>query len=147
MLRVGSKCGDSMSDVLNKLLKRFPFIDSVISLLFGAIISYLFQRFVEIWKNNGTVGEKIIICLVFSVTTIIMLWYYKQLYPSTRKQSRLEKEKEKSEIQRLKDEREMISSLYKSVIKAMENDDIPIIEKTKIVKRINLVIKDNKRNT
>lgn len=75
-----------------------------------------------------------------------MLWYYKQIYRSTRERSRLEKEKEKSEIQRLKDEREMISSLYKSVIKTMENDDIPIVEKTKIVNQINLVINDNKRN-
>lgn len=131
---------------MNKLLKRFPFIDSVISLLFGAIISYLFQRFVEIWKNNGAVGEKIIICLVFSVTTIIMLWYYKQLYPSTRKRSRLEKEKEKSELQRLKEEREMISGLYKSGKKAMYDDTISIADKTKIVKEITLVTKDNKRD-
>lgn len=130
---------------MNKLYKRFPFVDSVISLLFGAIISYLFQLLVEIWKN-GTVKGKISICLAFGVTTIAMLWYYKQIYRSTRERSRLEKEKEKSEIQRLKDEREMISSLYKSVIKTMENDDIPIVEKTKIVNQINLVINDNKRN-
>lgn len=129
---------------MNKLLKRFPFIDSVISLLFRAIISYLFQRFVEIWKNNGAVGEKIIICLVFSVTTIIMLWYYNQLYPSTRKRSRLEKEK--SELQRLKEEREMISGLYKSGKKAMYDDTISIADKTKIVKEISLVTKDNKRD-
>ncbi|WP_130871124.1 hypothetical protein [Intestinimonas massiliensis (ex Afouda et al. 2020)] len=135
-----------MKDILNKVYKRFPFMDSVVSLLFGAIISYLFQCLVDTWRSGGTASQKAVICLVFLVTLGIMSGYYRLFYSSAKRRSILEKEREKSEIQRLKSEREMISSLYKQGTKAMEKEDLSIIEKAEIVKQINTVIKDNKRS-
>lgn len=135
-----------MKKVLNKLYRKFPFIDSIISLLFGAIISYLFQWLVDIWRGNGTANEKVVICTIFLLTLAIMSVYYKFFYSFTRKTSSLEKEREKNEIRRLRSERELIISLYKQGTRAIENSDLSITEKAKIVKQINLVINENKRS-
>ena len=72
--------------------------------------------------------------------------YYKFFYSFTRKTSSLEKEREKNEIRRLRSERELIISLYKQGTRAIENSDLSITEKAKIVKQINLVINENKRS-
>lgn len=128
-----------------KLYEKFPFIDSVISLILGAGISYFFQNVFDVWKLNGTGKEKIIATASFIVSIIITLAYYKFFYSKNKRATALEKEREKNEIQRLKNEREMIRSLYKQGAKAMEKDELSIIEKVEIIKQISLVSKDNKR--
>lgn len=133
-----------MKEKVIYLLKRFPYIDSVISLTFGGITSYLFQSTIDTWKQHGNTKDKVIISILLVATIIIMLLYYRLLYSNNRKVTALEKEKEKNEIQRLKDEREMFSSLYKQGTKAIEMEDLSIVEKAEIVKQINLVTNDNK---
>lgn len=135
-----------MKTILNSLLKKIPFLDSVISLIFGTVAGHLFQNIIDIWKQSGTLKEKALSCIYFIILLLIAYFYYKFLYSKDRNTTELEKERNKSEIQRIKNERDMISSLYKQGKKAMENEDLSIVEKAEIVKQINSVTYDNKRS-
>lgn len=134
-----------MKTIFNYLLKKYPFLDSVISLIFGAIIGYLFQYIFDVWGQGGATKEKVIACTLFAVSILVASIYYKFFYSKDRNTTALEKEREKSEIQWIKNEREMITSLYKQGTKAMEKEDLSIIEKAEIVKQISSVTNDNKR--
>lgn len=134
-----------MKTFFNNLHKKYPFLDSVISLIFGAVIGYLFQNVIDVWKQSGTVKEKVISFILFAVSILIASVYYKFFYSKDKKTTELEKEREKSKIQWIKNEREMITSLYKQGAKAMEKEDLSIIEKAEIVKHISSVTNDNKR--
>lgn len=134
-----------MKKIFNNLYKKYPFIDSVISLLFGAVIGHLFQSVVNVWQQGGTVEEKIKISALFALLIIVASVYYRFFYSKDSKTTELEKEREKSEIQWIKNEREMISSLYKQGTKAMEKEDLSIKEKAEIVKQISSITNDNKR--
>lgn len=134
-----------MMKLFDGLLKKYPFLDSVISLIFGAVIGYLFQNTVDVWKQGGTIKEKALSLILFAVSLFTASAYYKFFYSKYRKTTKLEIEREKSEIQWIKNEREMITSLYKQGTKAIEKEDLSIIEKAEIVKQISSVANDNKR--
>lgn len=135
-----------MNEKLNSLYRRFPFLDSVISLIFGAVLSYLFPNVIDAWRQSRPIEERIVISLLFVTAVVVMSVYYKFFYSTSKKATILEKEREKNEIQRLKSEREIIASLYREGTKAIEKEDLSIIEKTEIFKQINLVTNDNKRD-
>lgn len=136
-----------MSKWVNALHKKFPFLNNVISLILGAVISYTIQFFIDTLRQSAHLGVKIFSLFVFSVSIALTIMYFKFFSSdSGRKMEFLEIEREKNEIQRLKDERIMISCLYKQGTKEIEKDDLSIIEKTEIYKQISLVTKDNKRD-
>jgi len=134
-----------MREKFINLHKKFPFLNSVISLVLGAVMSYLFSNIVDVWKQHGTLRQKSIACIVFIILIVLASVYYKFFYSEHRKITALEKEREKSEIQRIKNEREMATSLYKQGTKEMENEYLTIKQKAEIYKQISLVTYDNKR--
>lgn len=73
-----------MKDILKNLYKKFPFLDSVISLIFGAIISYLFQNLIDVWRKDEAVKEKVIGSVLFLVSIIVMSVYYKFFYSTNK---------------------------------------------------------------
>lgn len=103
-----------MSKWVNALHKKFPFLNNVISLILGAVISYTIQFFIDTLRQSAHLGVKIFSLFVFSVSIALTIMYFKFFSSdSGRKMEFLEIEREKNEIQRLKDERIMISCLYK----------------------------------
>ena len=94
------------------LHKRFPFLNSIISLVFGAVSSCLFQSVVDSWRNKGTIRQKLGAGVLFLVIIVVAFFYYRSFYADYIKKTTLEKETEKSEIQRIKKESELVASLY-----------------------------------
>ncbi len=132
---------------IHSLHKKIPFLNNVISLILGAVISYTIQYFVDALRQSVPPKIKIFSLLVLITSIVVTFLYYKFFSPDIgRKTTFLETEQEKNEIQRLKDERAMVSSLYKQGTKEIEKDDLSIIEKAEIYKKISLVTKDNKRD-
>ena len=115
-----------------RLHKKYLFLNSVVSLVFGAAMSYLFSSIVEVWKTNSSIKQKIISCAWFIIVVIVATIYYKYFSSDSSSLTSLEKEREKSEIERIKNETEMTTILYKEGSKEIQNDNLTIKQKTEI---------------
>lgn len=109
-------------------------------------MSFLFTNVIDVWKSHGSTKHKIIACAFFIFLIIIAAVYYKYFSADSVLLSSLEKEREMSEIQRIKNETEMTTILFKEGSKEIQKDNLTISQKTEIFKQINLVINDNKRD-
>lgn len=134
-----------MRKLFNRVHNKYPFLNSVFSVIFGAVLSYLFSNIIDTWRQNGTLRQKVLACFLFAAFVSVVAVYYKIYYTDQRATTVLEKEREKSEIQRIKNEREMVTSLFKEGTKEIQNENLTIKEKTEIFKQISLVTNDNKR--
>ncbi len=134
-----------MKKLLDKIHKKFPYLDSVVSLIFGALVGFLLQEFIVSWKNNGlfvinTIGLGVLLIVVL----IFAGFYYKSYYTiDERKKSKVEIEQEKSEIKRIKCDRNMMDIIFEQVQKELENDDRTIEQKIRLFEKITAVV--NKR--
>lgn len=116
-----------------KLHKKYPFLDSIISLLFGSLIGYIFQELMICFRTDTPFSTRLIMILRFAFCLLIISVYYAFCYPPEKKPSTYEAEKERNLITISKRDRELIDAIAKEAIDKINDKELSITEKCHIV--------------
>lgn len=135
-----------MKTFFRDLYRKHPYLDSVLSLIFGAIIGYLFQNIIDTWKLNGTTEDKLRSIIYLLVTIFISGLHYRFFYTKDKESTMLDEEREKSQLQRMKNDDELTKCFMAEAKKELKKENLSITQKAEIL-NLSRTINDNKFST
>lgn len=128
-----------MKMMFRKLHKRYPWLDSIISLLLGAIIGYLFQELMNVFRTEESIYTRLVTASGFCIVILLSIGYYSFGYPQEKKPSKYEKEKDRNLINQLENDRKLMEALTKAGIGEIAKDNISFNEKCAVAERIHII--------
>lgn len=109
---------------LDDFHEKAPYVEVIITLLFGAFIDRYFNKFLE--ETNGTKWFLCASLYILLVVFVFVIVYYR--FFSSKRTKRFSKLEQKEE--------DMLSSLYNAGIKVLDDGNISIAEKVETCKII-----------